>query len=154
MRTLLLISAFIFLINYSSFSQKSKIDSLLNVIKKEKTFPEWDDRIRYINGSVVKRVPVLTARDYVPRFCAIGATREDGPGEFVWIRKNESLTIPMIFKSYSDANAFLEYLLRIGSDKGLSDSIMPGGFPLIFRKKILNKSDIGTQGLEIIPYYR
>ncbi len=33
-----------------------------NVVSGQKTFPEWDDRVRYYSGTVSKRVPLFTCR--------------------------------------------------------------------------------------------
>ena len=47
-----------------------------NVISGQKTFPEWDDRVKYYNGSVSKTIPLFTSDDYVPDFYCIGTDRD------------------------------------------------------------------------------
>ena len=47
-----------------------------HVINGQKTFPEWDDRVKYYRGRVSKTVPLFTNNDYVPDFYCIGTKRD------------------------------------------------------------------------------
>ena len=47
-----------------------------NVISGQKTFPEWDDRVKYYNGSVSKTIALFSPGDYVPDFYGIGTDRD------------------------------------------------------------------------------
>lgn len=125
-----------------------------NVAKGDKTFPEWDDRISYITGSVKDRVPVFTAADYVPGFFCIGSAGGDNKREILRIESQGS-TYPLIFRSYGEALAFHKWLTwyfnkQDNPEKGLK----PGGYALIYRgSDLTGKVFLSDASISLLPYY-
>ena len=124
-----------------------------NVVKKQKTFPEWDDQIRYINGTATKMVPILTAKDYVPRFYSIGILNSGGSRDLLSIRVNEKNTIPLIFSSFKEANDFLEWLYRYSVNGKLEEPIKLGEYSLLIRGEYLLRNEIKNKRLAVFNYY-
>jgi hypothetical protein len=124
-----------------------------NVKRGRKTFPEWDDRVKYYTGSIIKPVFLLTDRDYVPGFCSIGLGQGGNKKEFLTLRKWTGESCPLVFLTYDEAADFYDWLswffLRNG-DKPLTI----GGYNIQFRGKDLTSDLINRESLfGIIPYY-
>ena len=125
-----------------------------NVVKGDKTFPEWDDRIRYIRGSVKEMVPVFTARDYVPDFYCIGSDQGDDRCEMIRLGSPGS-SHPLIFRSYGEALSFYNWLTwYFASQHDRTEVVKPGGYELRYRGSGLSgKVFTGDPSLRLFPYY-
>jgi hypothetical protein len=125
-----------------------------NVVNGDRTFPEWDDRIRYIRGSVKEMIPVLTARDYVPGFFCIGSVGGSGLPEMIRIESPGS-SYPLIFRSYGEALSFYNWLTWYFTDRHYAtEGVKPGGYELKYRGSDLSgKVFTGDASLKLLPYY-
>jgi len=82
-----------------------------NVVGGSKTFPEWDDRVKYYEGRVKKSIPLFTARDYVPDFYCIGSVNEDKTRDLIKVKTSAGIIYELKFKTYSEAAAFYAWLM-------------------------------------------
>jgi hypothetical protein len=124
-----------------------------NVINGQKTFPEWDDRVRYYNGRVSKNIALFSPDDYVPDFYCIGTDRDSKRKDFIRMSSAGNKEYNLIFRTYRDAGAFYEWLADYFNRAGDSNkSVDFGGYRLKFRdKNLVNEM---FEGLSIIPFYR
>ena len=124
-----------------------------NVISGQKTFPEWDDRVKYYNGSVSKTIALFTPGDYVPDFYCIGTDRDSDRKNFIKISSPGNKEYNLVFRTYRDAVAFYEWLAdyfdRTENRNKYADI---GGYRLKFRDKDLVNEMF--EGFSIIPFYR
>jgi hypothetical protein len=89
-----------------------------NVTSGRRTFPEWDDRVKYYKGSVKKTIPLFTARDYVPDLYCIGIdsvinSTSNSPSiikKKVMIEGADNGLYELTFRTYEEATAFYEWL--------------------------------------------
>jgi hypothetical protein len=124
-----------------------------NVKRGRKTFPEWDDRVKYYTGSVTKPVLLLADRDYVPGFCSIGLGQGGTKKEFLTLKKWTGESCPLIFPTYNEAADFYEWVVWLMMNKG-DKALTIGGYNLQFRNVDLT-SDIINQEAKfgVVPYY-
>lgn len=124
-----------------------------NVLKGRKTFPEWDDRVRYYRGSVSKRIPLLVSNDYVPDFYCIGTDKGSDRRNIINLSSASGKDYNLIFRTYAEADAFYEWLSDyLMKYENRNKTVTIGGYRLKFRDSDL-KSEIFT-GFSIIPCYR
>lgn len=126
-----------------------------NVVRGQKSFPEWDDRVRYYTGSVSKKVPLFTAVDYVPDFYCLGI-EGDSPGKsIIRLSAPDKKEYSLIFRSYSNAAAFLEWLSDYLAGSGNRNKpVVIAGYTLKFREEDLTNEIQGQgTGFTIFPYY-
>jgi len=123
-----------------------------NVRKGEKTFPEWDDRVKYYEGSVTKPVILFKDTDYVPDFCGIGIGQGEKK-EFIVLKKPDGEIYPLIFRTYSEAADFQEWLGWFRR-KNEGKSLKVGGYYLQFRGKDLSGDSNNKEfSFRVIPWY-
>jgi len=123
-----------------------------NVKSGEKTFPEWDDRVKYYEGSVNKTVILFKDTDYVPGFCGIGTGQGDKK-EFIVIKKPDGEMYPLIFRTYGEAADFQEWLGWF-SRNNEGKSLKVGRYYLQFRGKDLTGDIINRELVfRVTPYY-
>jgi hypothetical protein len=124
-----------------------------NVINGQKTFPEWDDRVKFYKGSVSKTIPLFTSNDYVPDFYCIGTGKYPDMRSVIKISSTGGKEYNLIFRTYKDAGAFNEwladYFIRA---ENRNKTVSVGGYRLKFMDGDL-KSEMVT-GFSIIPCYR
>ena len=72
------------------------------------TFAEWDDRVEYYQGNLVRKVPLFLKKDYLPPFFCIGT--DFGTRQLLKLQKDVEKEYLLQFGSYKDASAFLEWL--------------------------------------------
>lgn len=90
-----------------------------NVRKGRKTFPEWDDRVRYYTGHRDTTVTLFTNGDYIPGFCCVGLKQGKDTSAFVSIERTNETESPMIFSSYKEASDFYLWLIdRLHKNEG------------------------------------
>lgn len=124
-----------------------------NVISGEKTFPEWDDRVRFYKGSVSKSVPLFTSGDYVPDFYCIGNARNTDNKNIIKICSPANRDYSLIFRTYKDAGAFYEWLAGyFAGNENMNKAVTIGGYRLKFMDSELTGRMF--EGLNIIPFYR
>jgi hypothetical protein len=123
-----------------------------NVKKGEKTFPEWDDRVKYYEGSVNKPVILFKDTDYVPGFCGIGTGQGDKK-EFIVLKKPDGEIYPLIFRTYGEAADFHEWLVWFIGKNGVRP-LKVGGHLLQFRGRDLTGDSISRElALRVTPWY-
>jgi hypothetical protein len=123
-----------------------------NVKKGRKSFPEWDDRVKYYTGSVMKPVLLLTDRDYVPGFFSIGLGQGENRKEFLTLKKWTGESYPLVFRTYGEAADFYEWLVWFNG-KNKSKPFKIGDCFLQFRGKDLTSDIIMESLFGIVPYY-
>jgi hypothetical protein len=127
-----------------------------NVLKGQNTFPEWDDRVKYVRGTASKRVPFMTSADYLPDFCCIGTNVSPSNRAVIKMMDPSDEEIALIFKSRAEALSFYEWMVNfflqpVNSGK----QIRIGGSVLRFSDSDLtNDVFSGHAGLKVIPYYQ
>jgi hypothetical protein len=126
-----------------------------NVVSGQKTFPEWDDRVRYYNGSVSKRVPLFTSFDYVPGFYCIGIEKASPGRSILKLSAPGKKEYALIFRSDRKAADFLgwitDYFARSGNR---NKPLVIGGYTLKFMEEDLAGEVPGEVfGLSVLPYY-
>ena len=127
-----------------------------NVIKGQKTFPEWDDRVRYYSGSVSKRVPLFTAVNYVPDFYCIGLEKDFSGRSILRMSAPEKKDYALIFRSDRQAADFLEWLRDyFVRPENSNKPVTICGYKLKFREEDLtNEIARHVDGLNVLPYYK
>jgi hypothetical protein len=133
-----------------------KMDYLFrNVLKGRRTFPEWDDRIKYYSGTVTKTIPLFTSDDYVPDFYCIG-TALPGNRDVLKLSAPSGKVYSMIFRTRPEATAFQEWL--IDYFKNVPDNGKPlriGEQTLKFRDgDLTGKLFAAHSGFMVLPWYR
>jgi hypothetical protein len=124
-----------------------------NVINGQKTFPEWDDRVKYYKGSVSKTIPLFTSNDYVPDLYCIGTGLDSHKRNIIKMLSPGNKEYNLIFKTCKDAGAFYEWLAYYFSrNQNMNKTIDIEGYRLKFRDGDL-KSEMFA-GLSVIPCYR
>jgi hypothetical protein len=124
-----------------------------NVIKGQKTFPEWDDRVKYYKGSVSKTIPLFTSNDYVPDFYCIGSDKDSEKRNIIKMSCPGNKEYNLIFRTYRDAGDFYEWLADYFTKaENMNKTVDIGGYRLRLRDADL-KSEMFT-GLSAIPCYR
>jgi hypothetical protein len=100
-----------------------KLDFIYRNVKKgRRSFPEWDDRIKYYKGNKESIVLLFRDSDYVPGFYSIGTDRGGSGKELVYLDRGNETAYPLIFSSYEEAAAFNLWLMdwmRKNEDKTL-----------------------------------
>ena len=124
-----------------------------NVGHGRRTFPEWDDRVKYYSGIVRKTVPLFTIRDYVPDFYCIGTNKI--VKEMLKIQTADNKSYELKFRSYEEAYNFWEWLMHyLSKNENEENAVKIGGQTLLFRGKDLTYRQIrGEPGFMVIPCY-
>ena len=123
-----------------------------NVKKGRKTFPEWDDRVKYYEGSVTKPVILFKNIDYVPGFCGIGIGQGDDK-EFIIMKRPDGESHQLIFRTYNEAADFHEWLVWFLGKNGVRP-LKIGGHLLQFRGKDLTGDNINKEvTFTVKPWY-
>jgi hypothetical protein len=127
-----------------------------NVLKGQKTFPEWDDRVKYVKGRVSKRIPILTSSDYVPEFYCIGTNMPPNERKVIKLTASGNREYDVIFDSRAEATAFYDWMVHYFSqlpNKGKQLKI--GEFVLRFADSDLtNDVFFMHAGLKVMPCYQ
>lgn len=123
-----------------------------NVVRGSKTFPEWDDRVKYYTGTVKKIIPLFAARDYVPDFYCIGMDGTDK--ELLKIKASDKSLYELKFRSYEEASDFYAWLMQYFSKNDDEPMLKIGGQTLIFKDNNLTYKQIkGDSGFKVLSYY-
>jgi len=124
-----------------------------NVINGGKTFPEWDDRVRYFKGRVSKRVPLFNSGDYVPDFYCLGTARNTGGRNIIKTAAPAGKEYALIFRTNKEAVAFYEWLADFSAKSGnINKPVIIGGTRLRFMDGDLTGRTFSD--LSIVPCYR
>jgi hypothetical protein len=126
-----------------------------HVIKGQKTFPEWDDRVKYYRGRVSKTVPLFTNSDYVPDFYCIGTKKDSDRRNIIKLGAPFNREYPLIFRTCKDASTFNEWLDNYFGETGNSSkSVNIGGYTLKFMDGDLTYEIFDKNpGFIVIPCY-
>jgi len=123
------------------------------VISGQKTFPEWDDRVKYYNGSVSKTIALFSPCDYVPDFYGIGTDRDSDRKHLIKMSSPGDKEYNLVFRTYRDAVAFYEWLADyFNRAENRNKYVDIGGYRLKFRNKDLVNELF--EGFSIMPFYR
>jgi hypothetical protein len=113
------------------------------------SYAEWDDRVEYYSGRVEKRVPLFTAKDYLPGFYCIGSdVGERTALKYSSGNGNEYL---LQFQDYQAASQFLDWLSRPDRDPG--KPVYMGSSVLTFRGETFTPTLVSEKGLKLMPVY-
>ena len=124
-----------------------------NVVNGQKTFPEWDDRVKFYKGSVSKTIPLFTSNDYVPDFYCIGTGNLTDMRNIIKISSPGGKEYNLIFRTYKDAGVFYEWLADyLTRAENRNKTVSIGGYRLKFGNEDL-KSEMVT-GFSLLPCYR
>jgi hypothetical protein len=88
-----------------------------HVEKGDKTFYEWDDKVKYVTGTVSKEVTLLKARDILPPFCCLKFQCDTSTHNKNFIRiRNLAAGLGvqetnLAFANQSAANTFITWLV-------------------------------------------
>jgi hypothetical protein len=126
-----------------------------NVVSGEKTFQEWDDRIKYFRGSVTKSVPLLTSDDYIPEFSCIGTGNDPERREILRMISSDNNGYAVIFRTAAEAVAFYEWLDRfLRRDDNRQKTVTISGYTLkIGDKELTGDLYLSHPDLKVTPYY-
>lgn len=133
-----------------------KMDYVLrNVLRGQKTFPEWDDRVKYYTGSVSKMITLFTSADYVPDFYCIGINHGNHDREIIKISEPGNREYPLIFRTRPQAAAFFEWLTDNFSKPGNKGKpVRIGSHTLKFMNgDLTNEIFSADPGLRVVPCY-
>lgn len=125
-----------------------------NVVQGSKTFPEWDDRVKYYTGTVKKTIPLFTARDYVPDLYCIGLN--ENRRELLKVKAPNNFVYELKFRSHVEASAFYSWLIQYFSkNENQETGLKIGGQQLIFKDGNLTFGQIkGNSRFGVLPYYK
>jgi hypothetical protein len=131
-----------------------KLDFIYRNVKRgRRSFPEWDDRIRYYKGQKESVVLLFKDSDYVPGFYSIGSAKGENGKDLVYIDRGNETAYPLIFSSYEEASAFSLWLMDwLRKNEGKPLKI--GGQLLKYKADDLTYEQIRKNtGFGIIAYY-
>jgi hypothetical protein len=101
----------------------------------QRTYYEWDDKVRYYTGTIHKDVTVFYKKDYLPDFAFIGKKGQDTIG--MGSRFQLVMQLPLnqsqllLFQSYQEARSFYTWLTNYAVQEGSLDTqITIGGYKL------------------------
>jgi hypothetical protein len=127
-----------------------------NVLKGQKTFPEWDDRVKYVRGSVSKRVPLFISADYAPDLYCIGTERPANKREAIKMLDPGNKEYDLIFKTRREASSFYDWMVHFFSlPANTGKELKIGGSVLRFSGSNLSNDAFSDQsGLKVMPCYQ
>lgn len=137
-----------------------------HVEKKDETFYEWDDQVKYFTGTVTKTIPILKQRDYLPGFYQIAKVGEDALAagnrtRLVLLDNVTTSSYELLFATKSAADEFWDWLLKYQPAAGQSGSpIVIERYQLMLRSggadTPLTKAGVSgiTANTQPLPYYR
>jgi len=123
-----------------------------NVVSGSKTFPEWDDEIKYYYGTARKPVTLFTANEYVPELYCI---RKDNDSTRVKIIPTSGSEYTLILKTNQEGTAFYDWLRNYFNKPEYKDKpLVINGQRLKYGKADLTKKYFeGSGGLKVLSYY-
>ncbi len=124
-----------------------------NVSRGRRTFPEWDDRVKYYTGNKKKSITLLSKNDFMPHFYSIGI---DGPQKELVKRKDAADRLyELKFGTYKEASDFYEWLKYYsGIKEHQGKAINIGGQTLTFKSNDLTNEQInGDSRFRVLSYY-
>jgi len=121
-----------------------------HVVSGDKTFYEWDDKVKYVTGTVSKKVTLLRAQDIIPGFCCLKF--QDDPSRhnknFIKVRNlsagASAQETNLAFPDRQSANAFIGWLLSYKCpEKELHQPIqLKNGYALWYNGSFLTKQQL------------
>ena len=113
------------------------------------TFAEWDDKVEYYQGSIGKKMPLFTKKDYLPRFFCIG-TDQDGKNALkFWLTQEKEYLLQ--FRERHDASRFLEWLQN--PSRIQSDPVFIGNNKLLYKGEFITPGEVLENQLKVLPVY-
>lgn len=126
-----------------------------NVLRGQKTFPEWDDKVKYVTGSVAKRIMLLRAGDYLPELYCIGTGLSDNKMEILRLMNSGRTEHAAIFRSKEEATSFYDWLADYFSKPADGKELRIGEYVVKLNDRYLTADNFtSNQGLKILPFYQ
>ena len=124
-----------------------------NVINGEKTFPEWDDMVKFYKGSVTKTIPLFASNDYIPDFFCIGTNKEPDRREVLKLSYQNGKDYNLIFRTCQEAVSFYDWLADYFiRTENRNPKVKIGGYSLKLRDADFTGDLLA--GCTILPCYR
>ncbi|HVN57561.1 MAG TPA: hypothetical protein VMT63_04635 [Bacteroidales bacterium] len=124
-----------------------------NVIAGQKTFPEWDDRVKYFTGHREKQVTLLRDIDYVPGFYSVGTGLAGKERILIAVETGGGEFSPLVFRSYGEAASFASWL-REWLETNPAGSLKIGNHVFRFNGEEITAKLSGKYSFTgVIPYY-
>ena len=124
-----------------------------NVINGEKTFPEWDDMVKFYKGSVSKTIPLFASNDYIPDFFCIGTNKEPDRREVLKLSYQNGKDYNLIFRTCQEAVSFYDWLADYFiRTENRNQKVKIGGYSL--KLKDVDFTGDLMAGCTILPCYR
>ncbi|MEJ2596663.1 MAG: hypothetical protein P8100_16410, partial [bacterium] len=114
-----------------------------------RTYAEWDDKVEYYQGSVVKKVPLFLKKDYLPSFYCIGLEEEDKPALKVKLSPEKEYLLQ--FREYRDASRFLAWLQH--PSRRVDEAVLVGLKKLFYKGEPVTPGEVLENRLKIMPVY-
>lgn len=96
----------------NEFRADLKLDFIYRNVKKgRRSFPEWDDKVKYYRGHKESIVVLFKDSDYVPGFYSIGSVKGGSGKELLCLDRGNETAYPLIFSSYKEAVNFNLWLM-------------------------------------------
>jgi hypothetical protein len=126
-----------------------------NVIKGSKTFPEWDDKVKYYSGKVKKQIVLFTAGDYVPEFFCLGSINRERTRDLLKVKSPTGNPYDIKFRTYKEADAFYTWLMQFPGKKETPDKpVLLGDHSIEYQGNDLTYKQIKEDmGLRVLSYY-
>ena len=127
-----------------------------NVINGEKTFQEWDDKVMYCNGTINKRIALITSSDYLPGLFCIAPGNDNVSGGPVRLEKPDGGSFPLIFRTAKEAESLIAWLRDFaGKPLNAAKGVTLNGCALTSGDKVLTGQMLNEYSpIRILPYYR
>jgi hypothetical protein len=114
-----------------------------------KTYAEWDDGVEYYQGSMIKRVPLFSRYEYLPRFFCIGT--DQGGKESLKLYLSPQKEYLLQFRDYRDAGLFLEWLSEPGRSQ--TDPVFVGDYRLMYCGSPVTPGEVVEAQMKVLPVY-
>lgn len=126
-----------------------------------KTFQEWDDRVAYFSGKVIKQIPIFLKEDYLPTLYCLGVQGVGNGGnekETIRVKTVSGEEYPLQFLDHREAQSFLDWLTTTASAPGGADRVaLPfeiGACTLLSGDRSLTPAMVSSmKKLRVLPVY-
>jgi len=113
------------------------------------SYAEWDDRVEYYKGRIIRKVPLFLKKDYLPNFYCIG-TEQDGK-ETLKISRTTDKEYQLQFNDHQDASRFLDWLQNPAQME--ENSVFSAAYKLRYKGKFITPQEAIQYQLKVMPVY-